>query len=176
MSRSTPSLLRTDRRGAAAAELALILPLLLIILCSSLELGNYFMNEHTLVKAVRDGSRYAARQAFSNYTGCSGSPGGTVVADTKNVVMNGYLSGGTSITPNIQAADIDVTMSCKSTAGGQTMSGIYAGRDVNADAQTDAQIVRVTASVNYRPVLAAFGFRGVGFKLNAESEAAVAGM
>ena len=172
----SPRHVQTDDRGAAAAELALILPLLLIILCGSLELGNYFMNEHTLVKAVRDGSRYAARQAFSNYTGCTGSPGGTVVADTKNIVMNGYLSGGTIVTPNIQTADVDVTMSCKTTAGGQTMSGIYAGRDVDADTQTDAQIVRVTATVNYRPVIAAFGFSGVGFKLNAESEAAVAGM
>ena len=38
--------------------------------CSSLmfgavELGNYFLNEHSLVKAVRDGARYAARQDFS---------------------------------------------------------------------------------------------------------------
>ena len=163
-------------RGAAAAEMALVLPLLLVILFGSLELGNYFMNEHTLVKAVRDGARFAGRQSFTNYTSCSGSPGGTVVADTRNIVMNGYLSGGSIVTPNIQASDISVIASCKSTANGQTMSGIYAGRDVDGDTQNDALIVTVSASVNYRPILAAFGFSGVGMSLNAASEAAVAGM
>jgi Flp pilus assembly protein TadG len=169
--------LACDRRGAAAAEMALVLPFLLVILFGSLELGNYFMNEHTLVKAVRDGARFAARQSFTNYTSCSGSPGGTVVGDTRNVVMSGYLTGGSIVTPNIQASDVDVTTSCKSTANGQMMSGIYAGRDVDGDTQDDAQIVTVSASVDYRPVLAtAFGFSGVGMKLNAASEAAVAGM
>ena len=169
--------LARECRGAAAAEMALVLPLLLVILFGSMELGNYFMNEHTLVKSVRDGARFAARQSFTNYTSCSGSPGGTVVADTRNVVMNGYLSGGAVVTPNIQATDISVTASCKNTANGQTMSGIYAGRDVDGDTQNDAQIVTVSASVNYRPILSsAFGFSGVGMTLNAASEAAVAGM
>jgi Flp pilus assembly protein TadG len=165
--RSLP-LLREDK-GAAAAEMALVLPLLLIIMFGSLELGNYFMNEHTLVKAVRDGARFAARQSFANYTSCTGAPGGSVVADTKNVVMNGALSGGAIITPNITSSDISVTTSCMTDANGQTMSGIYKGR-------TDgAQIVTVNASVNYRPVASAFGFSGIGMKLNAASEAAVAG-
>lgn len=165
-----------DCRGAAAAEMALVLPLLLVILFGSLELGNYFMNEHTLVKAVRDGARFAARQTFTNYTSCSGNIGEPAYTNTKNIVMNGYLSGGSIVTPNIQASDISVTASCKSTAGGQTMSGIYAGRDVNGDTQNDALIVTVNASVTYRPILAAFGFSGMGMSLNAASEAAVAGM
>ena len=91
--------------------------------------------------------------------------------------MNGYLSGGSIVTPNVQASDISVTASCKSTAGGQAMSGIYAGRDINGDTQNDALIVTVSASVSYRPILSsAFGFSGVGMSLNAVSEAAVAGM
>lgn len=159
----------SDQGGASAAEMALVLPLLLVLLFGPLELGNYFMNQHTLVKAVRDGARFAARQDFTNYTACSGSPGGTVVPDTKNVVMNGVLSGGTVITPNIQASDITVTTSCRTDAGGQTMSGIYSGRT------TGAQIVTVTASVTYQPVVSIAGFIGVGFSLNATSHAAVTG-
>ena len=156
-------------RAAAAAEMALVLPLLLLIMFSSLELGNYFMNEHRLAEAVRNGARFAARQSFSNYTACSGAPGGNVVSDTRNVVMNGYLSGGSVITPNVQAADVNVSTSCLSIAGGQTMTGIYAGRPGGA------QKVTVAASVNYKPVISAFGFTGIGLKLNAKSEAAVAG-
>ena len=162
---------RRDTSGSAAAEMALVLPLLLIIMMGSAEVGNYFMNEHSLVKAVRDGARVAARQNFSNYTGCSGSPDATnVVTPTRNVVMRGYLSGGTIITPNIQTTNVTVTQSCATTAGGQTMSGIYQGR------ANGAQIVTVSAAVNYQPILTSFGFRGVGIQLNASSQAAVAGV
>lgn len=164
------SLLRHDHGGAAAAEMALVIPLLLILMCGPLELGNYFMNEHTLVKAVRDGARFAARQSFTNYTSCSGSPIGNVVADTQNVVMKGLVAGGTIITPNIQAADVTVTTSCMVTAAGQPMTGIYQGR------ANGAQIVTVTAIVDYRPVISAFGFTGIGLKLNATSQAAVSGI
>ena len=163
------SCLRGDRTGAAAAEMALVLPLLLIIMFGSFELGNYFMNEHTLTKAVRNGARFAARQPFSDYPDCS-SVSSAMRDRTRNVVMNGYLSGGTIVTPNINAADIDVTTSCATTVGGQTMSGIYTGRT------SGAQVVTVTAAVDYRPVLSAFGFSGVGLTLNAASEAAVAGL
>ena len=160
-----------DRKAAAAAELALILPLLLTLMFSGLEAGNYFMNEHTLVKAVRNGARFAGRQPFANYTACSGSPGGTVVTDTQNVVMRGYASAASVVTPNINAGDITVTTSCATTGGGQTYAGIYAGRT------TGAQIVIVTANVEYRSITSAvFGFNDIGLTLNAASQAAVAGL
>src|SRR5690242_18914531 len=148
--------LRRDCRGSAAVEMALVMPLLLVILFGSVELGNYFMNEHSLVKAVRDGARFAARQSFANYAGCSGSPGGTVVTDTQNVVMYGYRTGSTVLTPNINASDITVTTSCATSVGGQNMSGIYSGR------ASGAQKVIVSATVDYRSVIGSLGFRGFG--------------
>ena len=159
-----------DDRGNAAAEMALVMPFLLVLLTGSVELGNYFMDEHMLVKGVRDGARYAARQDFSNYTACSGSPGGTVVADTKNIVRTGQLSGGTDRLPNWGSATFSVTTSCATTAGGQNMKGIYVART------NGAQIVTVSARVPYAPVLEAFGFRGTGFNLNATAQAAVTGI
>lgn len=173
-------LVRRDCRGSAAVELALVLPILLVILFGSVELGNYFMNQHSLVKAVRDGSRFAARQSFTNYTGCSGAPGGTVVADTKNVVMSGYLGGGTRLTPNISASDITLSVSCASSANGQQMLGIYRSRfggTCNGSAANGcAQVVTVSASVTYLPILRVFGFDGIGLRLNASSQAAVSGI
>src|SRR5690349_9425328 len=169
-----------ETRGSAAAEMALVAPLLLIIMMGSVELGNYFMNEHSLVKAVRDGARFAARQSFTNYTSCTGAPGGTVVADTQNVVMNGYVSGGSAITPNISAANISLAVSCASTAGGQPMLGIYrsrfGGTCDGSVASGCAQTVTVTASVPYRSILGGFGFTGFGMSLNASSQAAVQGV
>ena len=62
---SLPRRLARDVHAAAAAELALVLPLLLIIMFGSFEIGNYFLNEHILVKAVRDGARVAgSRRRF----------------------------------------------------------------------------------------------------------------
>lgn len=163
--------LRRCTHGAAAVEMAMVIPFLLILLFGSAELGNYFMNEHSLMKAVRDGARYAARQPFEDYTACTGAPGGTVVDDTKNLVMSGYLADGTSVlTPNIEAADITVTTNCSAEANGQSMDGIYRGR------AGGARIVTVTASVDYRSILGDLGFSNIGAKLNASSEAAVAGI
>ena len=164
--------LRKDQRGSAATEMALVMPLLLIIMFGSLELGNYFMNEHTLVKAVRNGARFAARQNFSNYTACSGNISDPAYTNTKNVVMSGYLAGGTIITPSISASEIEVTTSCAATVGDDDtpMTGMYTGR------ANGAQIVTVQASVDYRPVLGLFGFSGIGVRLNASSQAAVAGI
>lgn len=162
-----------DRNGAAAVEMALIAPLLLIIMLGSTELGNYFMNEHSLMKAVRDGARFAARQSFSDYPTCSGSPDtDAVVTPTQNVVMYGYLDGTTVLTPNISASDVTVTTDCfTGTVGGQTMSGIY------KNLANGAQIVTVSAKVTYRPILAtAFGFSGLNTHLNATSQAAVTGL
>jgi hypothetical protein len=90
-------------------------------------------------------------------------------------VKYGYLSGTNVLTPNIDDADITISTSCSTTAGGQSMSGIYRGRTVSGVA-TGAQIVTVNASVDYRSVLGSFGFSGVGLHLNASSQAAVAGI
>lgn len=162
--------LKRSADGSAAVEMALVMPLLLAILCGSFELGNYFLNEHTLVEAVRDGARFAARQSFSNYSTCSGSPGGTVVSDTQNVVKKGLLSGSDYRVANWSAFTISVTMSCTTSAGGQTMSGIYSTR------ATGAPVVTVAASGPYYSVLHAFGFRGVSYNLYASQQAAVAGI
>ena len=150
--------------------MALVTPLLCVILIGSVELGNYFYNEHILEKAVRDGARYAARQSFTNYA-CSGAPTGSVVADTRALVRTSLLSGGNDRFADIADGDITLTTSCAATVSGQSMSGIYRNNSVGAP------IVTVTAAVDYAPVIGApFGFSGVGFHLNASQQAAVTGI
>ena len=172
----TPSrLLRGNRSGSAAVEMALVMPLLLALMFGSAEAGNYFMNEHSLIKSVRDGARFAARRPFTDYTGCSTVSAG-LVTDTKNVVMNGYLSTGTIITPGISTSNVTVTTSCVSAAGGQNMLGIYRGRSGCGITPGCAQIVTVSAQVPYRSILRSLGFSGIGMNLNASSQAAVGGV
>jgi Flp pilus assembly protein TadG len=164
-------LLRSTR-GAAAVEMALVTPLLLIIMMGSFELGNYFMNEHKLVKAVRDGARFAGRQAFGSYT-CPSTIDSTVVTNTKNVVMTGVLSGGSNRIVNWNASSITLSLNCFTATGGQDMLGIYRN---STGGSVGAPVVTVSATVLYTPVLASFGFRGVGFNLNARQQAAVMGL
>lgn len=165
-----------DRRGGAAAEMALVAPLLATIFIGSVELGSYFYSEHILVKAVRDGARYAARQNFSFYSACSGTPTGSVEADTRALVRTSLLAGGTDRFSDIDDADITLTTSCATTAtdmssSTQNMTGIYRGR------ASGAPIVTVTASVDYEPVIGTpLGFSGLGLKLNASQQSAVMGI
>ena len=161
-----------DESANAAAEMAMVTPLLLILMMGCAELGNYFWNEHTLIKAVRDGARFAARQGFSNYPDCS-TVATSLRDNTRNVVVYGYLSdtSGNTQTPNISATNVTVGTSCATTAGGQNMTGLY------EDQANGAQIVKVSATVTYRPIIAmALGFSGVSKTLYAESQAAVTGL
>jgi len=51
-----------DESAAAAAELVLALPLLLVLIWGPIEIGNYFLDEHMLIKGVRDGATFLAHQ------------------------------------------------------------------------------------------------------------------
>ena len=159
-----------DVRAAAAAELALVMPLLLLLMTGAIELGNYFYNEHILVKAVRDGARYAARQDFSNYDACSGSVVEPIFTNTRNLVGTGVLAGGSDRMMNWGAATFTMTMSCTTTAGGQTMTGIYRGR------ASGAPRVMVDASVPYPSFFGVLGLTDSSLRLRATEEAAVMGL
>jgi Flp pilus assembly protein TadG len=162
------SRLARDLRAAAAAELALVMPLLLALMFGAVELGNYFYNEHILLKAVRDGARYAARQSFTYYPdGCSGSVGEPVLTNTRNLVKTGLLTGGTNRLPDADSATISVTMIC--TAIATPMLGIYKGR-------ASPPRVTVSATVPYTPLVASLGFDSSSLSLNASEQAAVMGL
>ena len=187
MSRLALHRLADDRRGAAAAEMALVIPLLLALITGTTEIGNYFMDSHILAKGARDGARWAARQGFSQYTGCNGTAApvptagtaGTVNANTKLIVRKGSLNtNDTDLLPywDNTNTSFSVTMTCATTAGssGTTMSGIYVG---NGTGTADvAPAVTVTATLPYRPILASFGFKGTGLFITASQQAAVTGI
>lgn len=165
-----------DRSGSAAAEMALVAPLLLVLMIGSVELGHFLYNEHILTKAVRDGARYAARQGFTNYD-CSGDTSATVRDKTRELVRTMLLTGGNERMVNWAATTISVTERCEATAtdlanSTQNMSGIYDELSLGG-----APVVTVSATVPYSPVIgAAFGFSGGGLNLNARQEAAVMGI
>jgi len=167
--------------GAAAAEMILVAPILLALLMGAFELGNYFRSEHILVEGLRDGARYAARQPFASYNdncGATLATGDTVRTQTLNVVRTGQVSGGTDRLPNWTNGSVifNVSVTCSTVVGGQTLSGIYRDNNSTAGAFIGAPIVTVTAQVPYRPVVAKYGFSGIGLTISGNQQAAVMGI
>jgi Flp pilus assembly protein TadG len=159
----------------------LVAPILLALLMGAFEMGNYFRSEHILVEGLRDGARYAARQPFANYKDrCGASIPNTdpVWSQTQNIVRTGQVSGGTDRLPNWASASVqfNVTVTCLTMAGGQTMSGIYNNNTNTFGSFIGAPVVTVTAQVPYRPVVAKYGFSGIGLTISGNQQAAVMGI
>lgn len=157
------------RRGAAAAEMALVTPLLIILMFGSFELGNYFLSEHVVAKAVRDGARYAARRSFVDFT-CPNAVATDVVDKTRNITRTGQVAdGGTARLVNWTVpTTVSVTLSCTAISGGN-YSGIYKGL-------ANVPRVKVSATVPYRSLFNNLGFTASTLNLVSESEATVQGI
>jgi Flp pilus assembly protein TadG len=147
--------------------MALAAPLLITLMLGAFELGNYFMSEHKVVKAVRDGARYAARRPFTDYTGCA--PSSALIADTRNVTRTGTVAGGGAAIVGTwtDPASITVTATCDDTGA---YTGIYVTSPV------DTPVVTVAASVPYASILGQLGLADPAIRLQARSEAAVTGI
>jgi Flp pilus assembly protein TadG len=169
------ALLRSNRRGSAGAEMAMVLPLLLTILFGSVELGNYFRSEHILLKGVRNGAVYAARQdVITNYNCAAGPvtvPGG-VVSQTKQLVRTGGLGGDTDLLPKWAdgSTSFAVTADCVTSAGGTNLSGIYL---VNG---SNVPVITVTADLPYGSVLGTLGLPSPDIRLKASQQSAATGI
>ena len=156
-------------RAAAAAEMALVTPMLIILMFGSFELGNYFLSEHVVAKAVRDGARYAARRPFADFS-CPSSVATDVVDKTRNITRTGQIAnGGAARLVNwTTPATVSVTLSCTTISGGN-YSGIYKG-------MVDLPKVKVSATVPYRSLFNNLGFTSSTLNLVSESEATVQGL
>lgn len=154
--------------GSAAVEMALVTPLLIVIMFGSMELGYYFYSEHVVVKAVRDGARFASRQGFANYSCNPDTVSSSVRTNTQNVTRtNQVASGGTARLGRwTNNASVTVTSRCD-TSG--TYGSFYAGL-------SGIPIVTVSATVPYASLFSALGFNSTQLNMRAASEAPVMGI
>jgi Flp pilus assembly protein TadG len=168
MKAALPRAIFASQSGAAAMEMALVAPILLTLMFGALELGNYFLSEHVVVKAVRDGARYASRRAITEYS-CPSTVSNDVITKTRNLTRTGVVTGGTARLVNwTEATTITVSLSCTAIAGGN-YSGIYNG-------MTSLPHVRVLAVVPYTSLFQMLGFTSSSLSLRADSEATVMGL
>lgn len=163
-----------DTRAAAAAEMALILPMAFALIFATMEGGYYLQTEHRAIKYVREGSRFAARQNFE-YFDCAGTgafntsaTNATVVQDRiRNVTLTGFVSGGGARIAGWEASDINIDVSCNATYG----TGLYAGTD-----DVKAPTVLVWTRFDYTPILGLLGFDVANIDVVAQAEAPVSGI
>ena len=171
--------LAADQQASAAAEMALVVPLLMLLLVVPLEAGYYFMSEHVVEKGVRDAARYASRLAITSYPGCL--PTTAAEDDIQKVARFGDPAGTTPRLAGWTSDDMTtVTMTCD-TSG--TYTGIY------TDFPDGVPVVTAEASVPYPTLFGSLVFGGAGsgacdagqpaswacLRLNARSQAAVFG-
>ena len=153
-----------DNSGAAAAEMALIIPLALALIFTTFEGAYYMICEHRVVKGVRDASRYAARLDLSNYA----CPGGTFSGSTatvQNLARTGLLSGGTAAVSGWVNSDVTIAVTCLSGQG-----GIYTATGGNAPR------VRVSTRVVYPSLMGSMGFTAATIYIGAAAQSPVIGL
>ncbi len=159
--------LRRNRSGAAAAELALITPLLIIILFGGFEAGTYFWAEQKVIKGVRDGARFAGRLPFGYYS-CSALNDTNALAQVQNLTRTGELSGGTAKISGWTNDQVTVAVECDA-ASTYSAGGLYVNQAGGA--------IRVTVSttVAYPSFFGKLGFDTTGAVISSSANAAVMG-
>ncbi len=157
--------LASDRTGSSAAEMAMALPLLIILLFGTFELGHYFLSEHVVQKAVRDAARYAARLPMTSYPSCV--PTTAAETEIQKVARTGRPDGTVQRLQGWSADNMTtITISCD-TSG--TYTGIY------SDFADGVPTITVAASVPYPTLFGMLGLGAVSLTLNARSRSAVFG-
>lgn len=119
-----------NMRGIATVELAIALPVLLLLLTATVEVGRLLSEYDTLTKSVRNAARYLAANASLGTTGVV-TITAPVQSATANLVVTGNVNGtGRSLLPGLVSGNVTVT-------------------------NVGAGYVSVSASYTYQPILGA---------------------
>ncbi len=159
-------------RGAAAAEMALITPLAVLIIFSSMEAGHYFYQQHQVLKGVRDGARYAARQSFDDINCRSGSfIDSGLVDDIKLLTRTGQIAD-VNAPPRIPnwTDSITITVTCPDASTiAEAETGIFDGSE-------PAPQINILATPSYDSFFNGLGVLTDSVSLRGEQQALVMGV
>lgn len=139
------------QRGAVLAEMALVTPILLLLMLATAEVTRAFVDHNTLTKAVRNGARYVAANAYQGTTGVV-FVGAALRAETQNLIVYGNTAGtGVPVLPGLTPADItiiDIGANNVRVSAAHTISGLlgpvlrsfHGGSDINMVHNLEATI------------------------------------
>ena len=93
---------RRDERGIQLVELAIVLPIFILLFGATAEFGRYFYEYTTLAKSARVGARYLATAAVNS----------TEDTNAKNIVVYGNSAGtGNPILSGLSTTNVTITRS-----------------------------------------------------------------
>lgn len=81
-----------DTQGTAAAEFAMILPLLIIFLVVVMDFGRLMMDYHAVSKSIRDASRYLGRVGVTCGAGGGAIDNAADITRAKNLALSGSVN------------------------------------------------------------------------------------
>jgi len=119
--------LKRAQRGIAAIEMAITLPVLLLLLVGMAELGRAFYQYNTLNKSIRAAARYLSIEAIEGESKIMQLSSDKQAATRNLVVYSNTAGGGDPIVAGLDAGDVTVT-------------------------QVDGSHFEVTVSFNYQPI------------------------
>lgn len=92
---------RRDESGVQLLELALVVPIFILLFGAVAEFGRYFYEYTTVAKAARVGARFlASKSVVSDHD---------YVGDAKKIVVYGNIAGtGTPVLPGLTVSNVDV--------------------------------------------------------------------
>ena len=95
---------RRDEQGIQLLELAIVLPILLMLFGAVAEFGRYFYEYTTVAKGARAGARYLTSKSVTSSTNWQ--------ANAKNIVVYGNPAGsGTPLLPGLTTANVQIQYS-----------------------------------------------------------------
>lgn len=158
-------------KGAAAAEMALILPLSLLLLFTALEAGHYMYQRHQVVKGLRDGARYAARQSFDliNCRNGTGFIDSDVEATVIQLARTGQIANGSPRVSNWPATAPGITVSVTCPTAAEAETGLY-------DSGEPAPQVNISTDFSYDSLFSGLGVLDDTIHIVADQQATVMGL
>lgn len=144
-----------DIRGSASMELAILLPVLLLLGFGGLETARIVQAQQSLLAASRDAARQAARVEVS----CAGNTGNTVDGGPG---LPTSADIGARHQFDLDEVELEVDYICRAGVNNQ-LSSVHAGIG-------NVVVVRVTVSGTYVPLSWLFALPAGGLRLNAVHE------
>ncbi len=159
------------QKGAAAAEMALVAPFAVLLFFTAVESGHYFYSQQQLVKAVRDGARYGARQPFDevNCRGGSGTVSQAVQDNVRTLSLTGALTGNSERRSGWDNTEVNFTVTVDCPSSAEASDGIYASSE-------PAAVLQVSATIGYDSLFNGLGIINDNYVLNGTQNAAVMGL
>ncbi len=104
----------TNQRGVAAVEFTIMLPILLLLVFATGEIGRALFQYSQLTRMARDAGRYISTTAIQNTTENVPDPFDDAscencISNTKDILVYGYVGGTSALLDGLTPADVTIT-------------------------------------------------------------------